>query len=351
MAETDLTAMPRGRDFWAAFRRNKLGIVGAVLLGGMILMALLAPLIAPYDPRQTVKVSLEDIYAPPGAEHWLGTDDGGKDVLSSFIYGARISMFVGFAASFIAMGVGGLAGLVAGYYGGRIGNLIMRITDILLVIPDLPLMVVLVALIPRKVTVLGTRVEFPVLAIIIAVIGLLGWTSTARLVRSQVLSVKERQFVTRARAVGAGNAHIIRYHIFPAGLSPDAGQHRAGHLYLDPVRVELELSGPGRPHRCDLGRDASLCLQPWSHVGRLLVGPHPTRHWHRHRGFWLHPAGQRAGGDPESAPQGASPVACLPTQEAQPGDCAGRGQAPPRSPRPRGDGGWWKIGKVQRWPR
>jgi peptide/nickel transport system permease protein len=215
MAETDLTAMPRGRDFWAAFRRNKLGIVGTILLGGMILMALLASLIAPYDPRQTVKVSLEDIYAPPGAEHWLGTDDGGKDVLSSFIYGARISMFVGFAASFIAMGVGGLAGLVAGYYSGRIGNLIMRITDILLVIPDLPLMVVLVALIPRKVAVLGTRVEFPVLAIIIAVIGLLGWTSTARLVRSQVLSVKERQFVTRARAVGAGNAHIIRYHIFP----------------------------------------------------------------------------------------------------------------------------------------
>jgi peptide/nickel transport system permease protein len=116
---------------------------------------------------------------------------------------------VGFMAGFIAMFVGSLFGILAGYFGGGIDNLLMRITDILLVIPDLPLMLILVA------TLRQMDLKISPLSVLIVVIGLLYWTSTARLIRSQVLTIKERQFVARARAIGAGHGHIIRKHILP----------------------------------------------------------------------------------------------------------------------------------------
>ncbi|MEW6567875.1 MAG: ABC transporter permease [Chloroflexota bacterium] len=193
-------------SFWRAFRRNRLGLVGASMLTIAILTAVFASVIAPYDPSAPIRVSIDDIFAPPSRAHWLGTDDGGKDVFSAFIFGSRVSLLVGFAASLISLVIGGAVGLVAGYYGGRLGNVLMRLTDIFLVIPDLPLMIVIVAIIG------------PSLWNIIFVIGILGWTGTARLVRAQALSVKERQFVVRARAIGAGDFHILRRHIFPLVL-------------------------------------------------------------------------------------------------------------------------------------
>ncbi len=194
------------RAFWGAYRRNRLGLIGAAMLAVAIVIAVLAEAIAPYDPYASIQVSIGDIYAPPSPDHWLGTDDGGKDVLSAFLFGSRVSLIVGFAASLISLVIGGLVGLVAGYYGGRLGNILMRLTDVFLVIPDLPLMIVTVAI-------LG-----PSLWNIILVIGLLGWTGTARLVRAQALSIKERQFVVRARAIGASDLHILRRHIFPLVL-------------------------------------------------------------------------------------------------------------------------------------
>ncbi len=188
------------------FGRNRMGLVGLAMLGLAIGVAVLAPWIAPYDPETTGRVTIDDIYARPSAAHLLGTDDGGKDVLSALVYGARVSLVVGFAASLISMLIGGSVGLIAGFYGGRVGNLMMRLTDIFLVIPDLPLMIVIVAMVG------------PSLWNIIIVIGILGWTGTARIVRSQALSLKERQFVLRARAIGAGNFHILRRHIFPLVL-------------------------------------------------------------------------------------------------------------------------------------
>lgn len=194
------------RAFWRAYRRNTLGLIGAAMLAIAIFVAVLADAIAPYDPYAPIQVRIDDIYAPPSPAHWLGTDDGGKDVLSAFLFGSRVSLLVGFAASLISLLIGGLVGLVAGYYGGRLGNVLMRLTDVFLVIPDLPLMIVTVAI-------LG-----PSLWNIILVIGLLGWTGTARLVRAQALSIKERQFVVRARAIGASDLHILRRHIFPLVL-------------------------------------------------------------------------------------------------------------------------------------
>ena len=183
-----------------------MGVVGLVMVVSAIAMAVFAPWLAPYNPKEPVKVTIDDIYASPNPEHWLGTDDAAKDVLSNFIFGSRVSLTVGFFASFIAIVIGGSIGIVAGFYGGRVENGLMRVTDIMLVIPDLPLAVVLVAL---------TK---PSLINIIFVIGILGWTSTARLVRSQTLSVKERKFILRAKSIGAGNMYIVRRHLLPLVL-------------------------------------------------------------------------------------------------------------------------------------
>ncbi len=202
----DTTSTTDLRAFWHSLRRNRMGMVGLVMLALAVFVALCAPWLAPTDPSVPVRVTIDDIYARPSLAHWLGTDDAGRDVLSGFLYGARVSLIVGFFASAISIGIGGMIGIVAGYVGGRLETLLMRFTDIMLVIPDLPLAVVIVAL---------TK---PNLWNIIFVIGILGWTSTARLVRAQTLSVKQRKFVLRARAVGAGSPYIIRRHIFPLVL-------------------------------------------------------------------------------------------------------------------------------------
>lgn len=186
--------------------QNKMAVVGLIMLLITIFTAVFAPFIAPYNPKERVRVTIDSIYARPSAEHLLGTDDAGKDVLSNFIYGSRVSLIVGFFASFISVVIGGSVGLLAGFFGGRLEAVLMRLTDIVLVIPDLPLAVVLIAL---------TK---PSLSNIIFVIGILGWTGTARLVRSQTLSVKERKFVLRSRSVGAGRFYILRRHIFPLVL-------------------------------------------------------------------------------------------------------------------------------------
>ncbi|HKY46562.1 MAG TPA: ABC transporter permease subunit, partial [Acidimicrobiia bacterium] len=186
--------------------KHRLGRIGLIMLAVAVVVAILAPLLAPYDPYALVRVSIDDIYAPPSAAHPLGTDDAGKDVLSSLIYGARVSLLVGFAGALIALVIGGLIGLIAGFRGGKLGNGLMRFTDFFLVIPDLALQIVIVAIIGQS------------LRNIIIVIGILGWTTTARLVRAQTLSVRARKFVDRAKAVGASDFYILRHHVFPQVL-------------------------------------------------------------------------------------------------------------------------------------
>jgi len=193
-------------EFWLIFNKNRMGVVGLGMLGTLVIIAIFAPLIAPYDSSSTESARIGDIYNPPSAAHLLGTDDAGQDIFSNFIFGSRVSIIVGIFASFISLIIGGALGLIAGFYGGRTDNVMMRFTDIMLVIPDLPLIVVLIAL---------TK---PSLLNIILVVGLLGWTTTARVVRSQTLAVKSRKFVLRARAIGAGNRHIISRHILPLVL-------------------------------------------------------------------------------------------------------------------------------------
>ncbi len=192
------------RSTWRRLARSPMGMVGGLMLLLGIAVAIFAPLVAPYDPYAPVHVKITDIYQAPSAAHLLGTDDGGKDVFSSLLYGAQVSIIVGFAAAFISLVIGGAVGLVAGYARRWIGSLLMRFTDFFLVIPDLALLIVIVAILRER-----------SLLNIIIVIGALGWTTTARIVRAQTLTVRERAFVARARAVGASDVHILRRHIVP----------------------------------------------------------------------------------------------------------------------------------------
>jgi peptide/nickel transport system permease protein len=184
---------------WRVVKDRPSAAIGVGLVGFFVLVALFAPALEPYGLHQKVG----DVYAPPSAVHPLGLDDGGVDMLSLIIQGGRISLVVGFAAAMVATFIGGGVGIVAGYFGGGADVGLMRVTDYFLVIPDVPLMIVVATL------------WGPSLSHVILVIGILLWTSTARIVRAQVKSVRERTYVKRARSVGAGNIRIIGRHVLP----------------------------------------------------------------------------------------------------------------------------------------
>ena len=189
----------RGAVVWSVLRSRPQAIIGATVLLLTILMAIFAPFLAPYGPRERVGPP----FAPPSSEFPLGLDDGGIDMLSLIIYGARVSLIVGFAAAAVAMLIGGTIGILSGYFGGRSDTILMRITDYFLVIPDVPLMIVIAAIWGRSLT------------NIILIIGVIYWTGTARIIRAQVKSVRERVYVRRAQALGARDSRIIFRHVLP----------------------------------------------------------------------------------------------------------------------------------------
>jgi len=202
VAAVDVAEVEVQEGLWAAIRgvlRERTAMVGLAIIVLFVLMAVFAPLLSPYDVHQASC----GVFDPPSAKHWLGCDDGGIDMLSLVITGGRISMIVGFAATLVAMTIGGGVGLVSGYFGGWVDTVLMRITDYFLVIPDLVLMIVISA------------VWGPSLSHVVIVIGILLWTGTARVLRAQVKSVRERVYVKRAQAIGAGHLRIIVRHVLP----------------------------------------------------------------------------------------------------------------------------------------
>jgi peptide/nickel transport system permease protein len=178
---------------------SRQSVVGLVILAFFVLMALTAPLFIHGD----VQAKVGPVFAPPSSRFWLGTDGGGADMLKLLVMGARVSLLVGFASAAVSVLIGGAVGLLSGFFGGKTDIVLMRITDYFLVLPDIPLMIVVAALFGRSLT------------NIIAIIGLIYWTSTARLLRAQVKSVRERVYVQRARALGAGNTRLIFRHVLP----------------------------------------------------------------------------------------------------------------------------------------
>jgi peptide/nickel transport system permease protein len=200
---TDVMATPRPgmvalRQMWG----DSIGRAGIILLSITVVVAVFGPMLFPFDPS-LVGTTAKAILAPPSVEHLLGTDELGRDVLRATLEGARVSLMVGLTATAVSIIVGTLVGLSSGYRLGRLDDFLMRLTDFFLVLPTLPLTIVLAALVGQS------------LGVIILVIGLTSWPGTARIVRSQVLSLRERQFVMRIRALGATDRRIVGLHILP----------------------------------------------------------------------------------------------------------------------------------------
>lgn len=190
--------------FWEMFYKNKLAMTGCGIVILLFVVSVLAPLIAPYDPGA---IDLKNVLAPPSGDHWFGTDQLGRDVLSRMIWGARISLKVGFVATGLAILIGMVLGAVAGYYGGWIDAVIMRFVDIMLCFPAFFLILAVIAFLE------------PSIWNIMIVIGLTGWMGVTRLVRADFISLRERDFVTAARSIGANDARIIFIHILPNALA------------------------------------------------------------------------------------------------------------------------------------
>lgn len=184
---------------------NKLSSAGGIVVFIFILVAIFAPFLASYDPSS---INVNEIMLPPSADHPFGTDDLGRDVLSRMLYGTRVSLLVGFISVGISIYIGIVLGAVAGYYSGIIDSLIMRFVDIMLSIPTFFLILAVIAILD------------PSLINIMIVIGLTSWMGVARIVRGQILSLKERDYINAARAVGMNDLRIIIKHILPNAMSP-----------------------------------------------------------------------------------------------------------------------------------
>ena len=191
--------------FFRSFRRNPLFWSGLLVVLAVSVTAVLAPWLAPFDPNQE---HLPFKYAPPSAEFLLGTDALGRDVLSRLIYGARVSLWVGFVAVGIAITIGITLGLLAGFFRGWVDELIMRFVDVMLCFPSFFLILAVVAFLDASI--------FNIMIII----GLTSWMGVARLVRAETLSLREREFVAASRLAGAGAARILFFHILPNALAP-----------------------------------------------------------------------------------------------------------------------------------
>ncbi len=193
------------RQFWRMFSRNQLAVGGAVVVGVLVLVALLAPVLAPWDPHRP---DTKKVLDPPSRSHWFGTDQLGRDVLSRVLYGSRVSLAVGFVSVGIATLIGLLLGAAAGYHGGLVDGAIMRLVDLMLVFPRFFLLLAVLAFLQ------------PSIWTIMAVIGLTGWMGVARLVRAEFLSLREREFVIWSESIGASAIRIVVRHILPNAIAP-----------------------------------------------------------------------------------------------------------------------------------
>jgi len=191
--------------FWPRLKRNRLAIVGMVVVLVLFGISFLAPWLTPYHPAT---INAWEVLQPPSWQHWFGTDELGRDVLSRVLFGARISLKVGFVAVGIAVVLGTALGLAAGYYGGWLDALLMRLVDIMLCFPTFFLILAVITFLQ------------PSIWIIMVVIGLTGWMGVARLVRAEVMAIREMEYILAARCIGCSDLRIILRHILPNALSP-----------------------------------------------------------------------------------------------------------------------------------
>lgn len=231
---------PAAPGIWMRFRRRRVAILSLAFVSGIGLLALVAPLVTAPGPFPVVRFAPDTIdlgqrFQSPSRDHWLGTDELGRDLLSRMIHGARVSLAVGLMATFIALVVGSLLGALAGYYGGAIDWCISRLVEVVLCFPFLLLVLAIVALFE------------PSLWTIMIALGLTSWTSEARYVRGEIFRLREEEFALAARASGAGDLRIITRHLLPNALAPVLVSASFGVAYAVIVESSLSFLGFGVP--------------------------------------------------------------------------------------------------------
>lgn len=194
-------------DVWKRLKKSKAAMIGLAIIIIFVCMAAFAPFIADYD-TQVIKMSISERLQEPSATHWFGTDEYGRDIFYRIVYGTRISLFVGVISVGIALSIGGFLGAIAGYYGGKLDNAIMRVLDVLLAIPAILLAITIVSA-------LGSSI----INLMIAV-GISNIPGFARVVRAAILSVKDQEFIEAAKAIGAKDHVIILKHVLPNSMAP-----------------------------------------------------------------------------------------------------------------------------------
>jgi peptide/nickel transport system permease protein len=190
---------------WRRLKRHRLAVTSVAVVVLASLLCLAAPVIAPYDFDQ---IDLGSIRQAPSLEHWFGTDDLGRDLFTRLLYGGRVSILIGLLAALIGTGFGSLVGAVSGFYGGRVDGFLMRFTDVVYSIPTLPLLIVLASY---------SRAGAVSMAV---TVGVLSWMAIARVVRGEVLKIREMEYVEAARSLGATNGRIIAHHVLPNAIGP-----------------------------------------------------------------------------------------------------------------------------------
>ncbi|MBI5213185.1 MAG: ABC transporter permease [Nitrospirae bacterium] len=190
---------------WHRFKKNPLSVTGLAIILSLAAVALFAPVLSPHEPT---KIDVYNVLSPPSSNHPFGTDELGRDLLSRMIWGSRASLKVGFIAVGIAISIGTILGAIAGYYGGKIDALLMRFVDIMLAFPTFFLILAVIAIVE------------PSISTIMIIIGLTGWMDVSRLIRAEFLTLKERDFIAAAQALGASDPRLIFRHIIPNALSP-----------------------------------------------------------------------------------------------------------------------------------
>lgn len=234
---------------WRRLRRNRMAMLGLIVILFLTVVSLLAPVIAPYDPNLTDPYMREQ---PPSAEHWLGTDTLGRDVFSRLVWAGRISLSVGVVGVLIYIVIGVVVGAVAGYYGGWVDNVVMRFTDIVIAFPYLALAMVVVAAV-------GAGIWTMVITL-----ALLSWTTVARLVRGEFLSLRSREFVEAAHAMGGRDFWIVVRHMLPNAMAPVIVTGTLGVASLILAEAALSFLGLGVP-------------QPHASWGNMLASANSLR--------------------------------------------------------------------------
>lgn len=250
-----MTESPRRRsqwhEWWSIFRSDRRPLVGLILLAVLVAASLAAPWLTPYNPSATVFTP----FLPPSGHHWLGTTANGQDVFAQFVYGGRISLAVGFVSGFVATALAVLLGMLPAYWGGRIDTIFATFTNIMLVIPGLPLLIVITAYVHQT----GPFT-------IALVIGLTGWPWGARILRSQTLSLAQRDFVVAARLAGENRLTILLAEILPNMLSLVAANFVFATIAAILAEASLEFLGLGNPNAVTWGT-----MLYWAQTGQALL--------------------------------------------------------------------------------